>query len=74
MRKSAAAVMDMIPADSIPVLNKKYLFHSRYEKVKSLLKEPSAKNVLMSMTQQMNANEMAELIKDWYQPNAFLLR
>ncbi len=67
MRKSAAAIMDMIPADKIPVLNKKYLFHSRYEKVKSLLKEPSAKNVLMSMTQQMNIKEMAGLFKEHVQ-------
>jgi asparagine synthase (glutamine-hydrolysing) len=64
LRKSAAAMMDLIPADKIPVFNKKYLFHSRYEKVKSLLKEPSARNVLMSMTQQMNTKELTELFKD----------
>jgi len=64
LRKSAAAMMDLVPADKIPVLNKKYLFPSRYEKVKSLLKEPSARNVLMSMTQQMNAKDLAELFKD----------
>ncbi len=63
LRKSAAALMDRVPADKIPLFNKQYLFHSRYEKVKSLLKEPSAKNVLMSMTQQMNAQELAELFK-----------
>ena len=63
IRRSAATMMDLIPADKIPVFNKKYLFHSRYEKVKSLLKEPSAKNVLMSMTQQMNIKEIAELFK-----------
>ena len=63
IRKSAAALMDLVPADKIPVFNKKYLFHSRYEKVKSLLKEPSAKNVLMSMTQQMNARDLTELFK-----------
>ena len=64
IRKSAAAMMDLIPADKIPVFNKKYLFHSRYEKVKSLLKEPSARNVLMSMTQQMNTKDLTELFKD----------
>jgi len=63
IRKSAAALMDLVPADKIPLFNKKYLFHSRYEKVKSLLKEPSAKNVLMSMTQQMSLQELAELFK-----------
>ncbi len=73
IRKSTAAVMDMIPADKIPVFNKKYLFHSRYEKVKSLLKEPSAKNVLMNLTQQMNVKEIAELFKSSIQqiPSGF---
>ena len=60
-RRGTAALMDVIPAERIPVLNKKYLFHSRYEKVKSLLKEPSAKNVLMSLTQQMNEKDLTEL-------------
>jgi asparagine synthase (glutamine-hydrolysing) len=63
VRKTTAAVMDIVPANSIPVLNKKYLFHSRYEKMKSLLKEPSAKNILMSMTQQMNEKDTAALFK-----------
>jgi asparagine synthase (glutamine-hydrolysing) len=63
MRRSAAALMNVIPADKIPVFNKKYLFHSRYEKVKTLLKEPSAKNILMSVTQQMNGKELTELFK-----------
>ncbi len=64
LRKSAAAMMELIPADKVPYFNKKYLFHSRYEKVKSLLKEPSARNVLMSMTQQMNTKDLTELFKD----------
>ncbi len=64
VRKTTAAVMDIIPANSIPVMNKKYLFHSRYEKMKSLLKEPSAKNILMSMTQQMNEKDAAALFKE----------
>ncbi|HQW83999.1 MAG TPA: asparagine synthase (glutamine-hydrolyzing) [Ferruginibacter sp.] len=64
MRRGTAALMDMVPADKIPVLNKKYLFHSRYEKVKSLLKEPSAKNVLMSLTRQMGDRDLRALFID----------
>lgn len=64
MRRATAALMDVIPADKIPVLNKKYLFHSRYEKVKSLLKEPSAKNILMSLTRQMGGRDLANLFID----------
>ncbi|MBS1512377.1 MAG: asparagine synthase (glutamine-hydrolyzing) [Bacteroidetes bacterium] len=62
-RKTAAGIMDIVPANSIPVLNKKYLFHSRYEKLKMLLKNPSEKNILMSLTQQMDDNAIRELFK-----------
>ncbi len=63
MRKTAAAMMDAIPASSIPVLNKKYLFHSRYEKLKTLFKNPSEVNMLMSITQLMNNKGLSELFK-----------
>ena len=68
LRKSAAAVMDLIPADAIPVLNKKYLFHSRYEKVKTLFKNPSGRNILMSLTRQMNDNDILDLFKTSISP------
>jgi asparagine synthase (glutamine-hydrolysing) len=63
VRKGAAALMDVVPANSIPVLNKKYLFHSRYEKVKTLFKNPSEENILMSLTKQMTAADLADLFK-----------
>ena len=63
MRKTAAAMMDVIPASSVPILNKKYLFHSRYEKLKTLFKNPSEVNMLMSITQQMNDKGIADLFK-----------
>ncbi|MEO6133553.1 MAG: asparagine synthase (glutamine-hydrolyzing) [Ginsengibacter sp.] len=61
LRKKIANVMDKIPANSIPVFNKKYLFHSRYEKIKSLLKNPSEKNILLSLTQQMDDENISRL-------------
>ena len=64
MRKSAAAVMDVVPADAIPVLNKKYLFHSRYEKVKTFLKNPSEKNLLKNITQHMSDDGISKLFKN----------
>ncbi|HNN72593.1 MAG TPA: asparagine synthase (glutamine-hydrolyzing), partial [Ferruginibacter sp.] len=63
MRRSAAAVMDMVPASSIPLLNKRYLFHSRYEKVKTFLKNPSEKNILKNITQQMTDDSVANLFR-----------
>ena len=63
MRKSAAALLNIIPAGSIPILNKKYLFHSRYEKVKLLLKSPTEHNILLSLTKQMGEDDIAALFK-----------
>jgi asparagine synthase (glutamine-hydrolysing) len=63
MRKSVAAVMDVVPANAIPVFNKKYLFHSRYEKIKTFLKNPSEQNILKNITQQMTGDAIATLFK-----------
>ncbi len=63
MLKGAAAIMDLIPAGSIPVMNKRYLFHSRYEKIKTLFQNPSEQNLLFSLSQQMNNKDIANLFK-----------
>ncbi len=63
-RNAVAAVMNVVPASKIPVLNKKYLFASRYEKMKNLLQNPSEANFLMSMTSQMNEKELALLMNE----------
>ncbi len=63
VRKSAAAIMDVVPANTIPLLNKQYLFHSRYEKIKTFLKNPSEKNLLKNITQHMTDNSVSKLFK-----------
>ena len=63
IRKSVAAIMDKVPANSIPVLNKKYLFHSRYEKLKSILSDSDKKNIFLNLTHQHSTKELAGLIK-----------
>ncbi|RYY67992.1 MAG: asparagine synthetase B, partial [Chitinophagaceae bacterium] len=63
VRKLAAAVMEQVPAKNIPVLSKKYLFHSRYEKMKSFLKNPSEKNILVSLTSHMTDSDIQRLLK-----------
>lgn len=70
MRKTAAAMMDAIPASSIPILNKKYLFHSRYEKLKALFKNPSELNILLNITQQMDDKGISNLFKTPISPIA----
>jgi len=64
LRKSLASVMDAIPTNSIPLLNKKYLFSNRYEKLKTFLQNPSEKNIMLGITQQMNSNDVTALFKD----------
>ncbi|RYY70130.1 MAG: asparagine synthase (glutamine-hydrolyzing) [Chitinophagaceae bacterium] len=63
VRKLAASAMDKVPAGRIPVLNKKYLFASRYEKLKSVLKNPSEQNILVGLTSHMNEKEIHSLLK-----------
>lgn len=63
MRTGAAALMNKIPAASIPLLNKKNLFEDRYDKIKDLLKDASELNVLMSLTRLMNEGDIKALFK-----------
>jgi asparagine synthase (glutamine-hydrolysing) len=63
VRKSIAGAMNIVPADAIPGFNKKYLFHSRYEKIKTFLKNPSDHNILKNITQQMSDDAVAKLFK-----------
>ncbi len=63
MRKGATALMNAVPADSIPVLNKTYLFHSRYEKLKSLLKDPSEKGFFKAMSRHLDEKSIGNLFK-----------
>jgi asparagine synthase (glutamine-hydrolysing) len=61
VRKSASAMMSTVSADKIPVLNKKHNFHNRYEKLKSLLDDPSPKNMMLSLSKQYNDDQLKEL-------------
>lgn len=63
LRRSAAAFMDVVPANAIPLMKKKYLFHSRYEKIKTFLKNPSEQNILKNITQQMTDESVGVLVK-----------
>lgn len=61
VRKSMAGVMDVIPANSIPVLRGKYNFAQRYEKTKSILRDNSSKNLMLSLSQLFTDSQMREL-------------
>lgn len=63
MRKGTSRMMHYIPADKIPVLNRRYNFSNRYEKLKSLLRDPSPKNMMLSLSRQFDDKEIARLLK-----------
>jgi len=63
LRRSLAALMEMIPASSIPISNRGYYFYHRYEKLKMVLKSPSERNILTSIIQQYNDTEILNLFK-----------
>ncbi len=67
-RKMAAGLMDSIDAKSIPVLNKKYLFHSRYEKVKQFLRQTDDYNVNQLLSRQFVPEDLDKLLIKKFNP------
>jgi asparagine synthase (glutamine-hydrolysing) len=63
LRKGTAGLMNVIPANKIPILKNKYNFHNRYEKLKGLLKDPSPKNMMLNLSRQFDENEINSLMK-----------
>lgn len=61
-RKSIAGIMDVVPADKIPVLRNKYNFHNRYEKLKGILKNPTPEQIMLSLSQQFTDQQMEDLM------------
>jgi asparagine synthase (glutamine-hydrolysing) len=55
--------MNLISANKIPILNNKYNFYNRYEKLKSLLNDPSHKNMMLSLSRQYDENQLKKILK-----------
>jgi asparagine synthase (glutamine-hydrolysing) len=60
-RKGLAGMMNWIPANSIPVLKHKYNFPQRYEKTKSILRNSSSKNIMLSLSQLFTDEQVQKL-------------
>jgi asparagine synthase (glutamine-hydrolysing) len=67
-RKRAVSLMNLVPADKIPILKNKYNFHNRYEKLKGLLKDPSPKNMMLSLSMQFDDQQIDKLLKTKIEP------
>ena len=61
--KSIAGAMNLVNASSIPYFNKKYLFHSRYEKAKAILANTDKKNIFLNLTAHYSLENIATMIK-----------
>ncbi|HEX8315952.1 MAG TPA: asparagine synthase (glutamine-hydrolyzing), partial [Flavisolibacter sp.] len=61
LRKIAAAAMDNVSSEKIPYLRNRYNFHSRYDKFKNLLHDPSPSQLLKSLSQVFTNEEIQEL-------------
>ena len=62
-RIAMAELMNFVPANRIPVLKNKYNFPNRYEKLKSLLRDPSAEQMMLSLSQQYTEKQLTELLE-----------
>lgn len=64
VRNSAAGLMDMIPAESIPMMKNKYNFPNRYEKLKGILRNPSSEQIMISLSQQFTDEQIKKVFND----------
>jgi asparagine synthase (glutamine-hydrolysing) len=62
-RKMTAAVMETVSSESIPWLRDKTNFHSRYDKLKNLLNDPSPSELLKNLSQVFSDKDIRELFK-----------
>ncbi|HMN31962.1 MAG: asparagine synthase (glutamine-hydrolyzing) [Chitinophagaceae bacterium] len=62
IRKGMASVMSAINADNIPVLRNKYLFHSRYEKVKQFLKQADDYHMNQVLSKQFLESDIDQIM------------
>ncbi|MBO9592155.1 MAG: asparagine synthase (glutamine-hydrolyzing) [Niabella sp.] len=61
LRKMAAGLMEHISSKAIPVLRNKANFHSRYDKLKNLLNDPSPEALLKNLSIIFSDREIVEL-------------
>jgi asparagine synthase (glutamine-hydrolysing) len=62
LRQTIVGLMNNISSENIPVLRNKYNFHNRYEKLKTVLKDPSEKEIMLSLSQQFTDDQMKEIM------------
>jgi asparagine synthase (glutamine-hydrolysing) len=61
LRKMAAATMEKVSSESIPFLRERHNFHSRYDKLKNLLNDPSPFELLKNLSQVFSKKDIDRL-------------
>lgn len=61
-RSGLYSMMDAINARALPIVGKTYNFPNRYEKLKSLLRDPSDKNMMLSLSKQFYEGKHPSLV------------
>jgi asparagine synthase (glutamine-hydrolysing) len=64
LRRSLAAAMGMISSQSIPILRNSANFHSRYDKVRNLLSDPSEAELLKNLSQVFSIKDVKRLFSE----------
>jgi len=64
MRKAVAEVMEAVSSENIPYFNKQYNFHSRYQKLRNLLKDPSPFEMMKNLSQVFTNYEIDDLFNE----------
>jgi asparagine synthase (glutamine-hydrolysing) len=67
IRSIGAGLMGMISPEFIPILKNKYNFSNRYDKLKGLLKNPSPKQMMLSLSRLYDDHQIAEILKQSFQ-------
>lgn len=62
LRKIAAGAMSVVSSERIPVLKNKANFHSRYDKLRNLLQDPSPAQLLKNLSQVFNDKDIRDLM------------
>ena len=61
LRKMAAATMEKVSSENIPFLRERQNFHSRYDKLKNLLNDPSPFELLKNLSQVFSKKDIDRL-------------
>jgi len=64
LRRSLAAAMGVISSQSIPILRNSANFHSRYDKLRNLLRDPSEAELLKNLSQVFSIKEVKRFVCD----------